>query len=163
MRRGAAGLSNDPFTNGPNQSRLFRQRNERGWRDHPLFGMPPPYQGLQAADLAAGDVDDGLIVQFELAGQQRVAQILLESTSRLHLDVHFRFEEAQGAAPVALGAIEGQIRVPDQLFRQQAIGWGQGYAHARADDDLMAIDLVRFAQCCDDALSKRRRPPLCGR
>jgi hypothetical protein len=54
-------------------------------------------------------------VQFELAGQQRVAQILLERTSRLHLDVHFRFEEAQGAAPVALGAIEGQIRVP--------IGW----------------------------------------
>src|SRR4029077_7639034 len=83
--------------------------------------MLPPNQGLKPADLAAGDIDDRLIVEFELAGDQGPGMVLPQPAPSLHLFVHFHFKEAVGAASVTLGAIERQISVPDQLLRDQAV------------------------------------------
>ena len=124
-------------------------------RDQALLGMAPADQRLEAADLVAREIDDRLVVQLELAGRQRLAQVVLHGAARLHLRVHLRLEEAEGAAPVALGAIERQIGVADQLVGAQPVGRADGDADAGADHHLVAVDLVGLAHRLDDALRQR--------
>lgn len=116
--------------------------------------MPPAHQRLEAADVVPGDVDDGLIVELELARRKRPAQVVLQGARGLHLHVHRLLEEAHGAAPVALGAIEGKIRVPDEIVGRDAVGGAHGDADRGADDDLVTVDVVGFAQQRDDAVGE---------
>ena len=69
-----------------------------GWRQR--MSASKPLISLLA------EIDDGLVVELELAGRQRLAQVVLHGAPHLHLRVHLRLEEAVGAAPVALGAVE---------------------------------------------------------
>ena len=110
-----AGLPDHPFADRHDEADLLGERDERAGRHHAVLGMVPADQRLEAADLVAREIDDGLVVQLELAGRQRLAQVVLQRAARLHLRVHLRLEEAVGAAAVALGAVERQIGVPDQL------------------------------------------------
>ena len=77
----------------------------------PFSGWRQRIEGLEAADVVAREIDDRLVVQLELAGRQRLAQVALQRAPHLHLRVHLRLEEAVGAAPVALGAIEREVGV----------------------------------------------------
>ena len=45
----------------------------------PLLGMVPADQRLEAADLVAREIDHRLVVQLELAGRQRLAQVVLHA------------------------------------------------------------------------------------
>ena len=73
--------------------------------------MVPAYQGFEAADFLARQIDDRLVVQFEFARRQGFAQILFQDAAGLHLQVHHGFEKAQCAAAVALGAVECEVGV----------------------------------------------------
>ena len=116
-----------------------------------LLGMAPADEGLDAADLVGPEIDDGLVVQLELAGRKRLAQVVLHGAPHLHLRVHLRPEEAVGAAPVALGAVERQVGVADQLVGARAVRRADGDADAGADDDLRAVEIVGRAHGLDDA------------
>ena len=83
-------------------------------RDQPLLRMIPAYQGLESADLVARQIDHRLIVEFELAGRQRLAQILLHDAAGLHLQVHRRLEEAEGAAAIAFRPVQRKVRIAQQ-------------------------------------------------
>ena len=113
-------------------------------------------QRLHAADLVALEIDDGLVVELELAGRQGVAQVVLHEVARLHLRIHLRPEEAIGAAPVGLGAVERQVGVPDQLVGGEAVRGPHGDADAGADHHLLPIDGVGRAHRLDDAQRQRR-------
>ena len=108
--------------------------------------MVPADQGLEAADLVALEIDDRLVVELELAGRQRLAQVVLQGAPRLHLRVHLRLEEAEGAAAVALGAVERQVGVAHQLVGLVAVRRADGDADAGADHHLLAVDLVGRAR-----------------
>ena len=129
----------------------------------PFSGWLPADQRLDAADLVALEIDDRLVVQLELAGDQRLAQVVLHGAPRLHLRVHLGLEEAVGAAPVALGAIERQVGVPHQLVGRHAVGRADGDADAGADHHLVAVDVVGLAHRLDDAMRQRRWHRRAGR
>ena len=119
--------------------------------------MVPTDEGLDAADLVVGEVDDGLVMQLELAGRERFAQVLLHGAAHLHLRIHFGSEEAIGAAPVALGTVERQIGVADQLVGARAVGRAHGDADAGADHDLRAVEIEGRAHALDDAQRQHGR------
>ena len=116
--------------------------------------MVPADQGFESADLVTGEIDDGLVVEFEFAGGQCLPQVLFQGAPGLHLHIHFRLKEAESAASIALGPVESQVTVPDQLVWDQAVRRCHGDADARPDDHLMAVDLVGLADRRDDPLSK---------
>jgi len=62
----------------------------------------PAQQRLAATDLLGSEIDERLVVQLELAVDDRLAQIELERSPRLDALVHLGREEAEGAAPVGL-------------------------------------------------------------
>src|SRR6185503_20622453 len=116
--------------------------------------MLPANESFEPADLVIGEIDDRLVVKFEFAGGQCLPQVLFQYAPSLHLHIHLRLKEAESAPPVALGPIESQVTVPDQLVWDQAVRGRHGEADARTDDHLMAVDLVGLANRRDDPLSK---------
>ena len=62
-----AGLPQHPFADRHDEPRLLRERDELAGRNDAPLRMIPAQQGLEAACLVALDVDDWLVVEFELA------------------------------------------------------------------------------------------------
>ena len=112
--------------------------------------MVPADQRLEAADLAARDLDDRLVIQLEFVGDERLAQVELQAPALLHLRVHFRLEEVVGAAAFRLGAIERHVGVAQELVGLVAVGRRHGDADAGADDHLMAVDFERLGERLDE-------------
>ena len=108
--------------------------------------MIPAYQGFEAADFLARQIDDRLVVQLELTGRQRLAQVLLHDAAGLHLQVHRGFEEAERAASVAFGAVEREVGVAQQLVGARTVAGADRNADADADDGLLTIDVIGLAQ-----------------
>ena len=155
LRGGGAGLPDHPLAHRDDEADLFGQRNEVGRRDHPLARMIPAYQGLEAADFLARQVDHRLVVQLEFACRQRLAQVLLHDAAGLHLQVHHGFEEAERAAAVALGAVEREVGVAQQFVGVRSVAGADRNADADADHGLLAVDVIGLAQRVDDALCQR--------
>ena len=147
-----------PLAQRDDKADLFGQRDEVGGRDHAPGRMIPAYQGFEAADFLARQVDDRLVVQLELAGRQRLAQVLLHDAAGLHLQVHRGFEETERAAAVALGAVEREVGVAQQFVGVRSVAGTDRNADADADHGLLAVDVIGLAQRVDDALRQRRRP-----
>ena len=105
--------------------------------------MLPADQGFAAANFVVLEIDERLVIDRELALEQRVSQVLLETAAGLHALVHLRLEEAVGAAPFALGAVEREIRVLHEAIGIAAVGWCQGYADARVDGGLVPAQVER--------------------
>ncbi len=76
--------------------------------------MIPANQGLESADLVAREIHHRLVIEFELAGGQRLAQVLLQDAPGLHLQVHRGFEKAERAAAIAFGPVQRKVRVAQQ-------------------------------------------------
>ena len=155
LRGGGACLPDDPLADRHDEADLLGQRDEVGRRDHSPGRMIPADEGLEAADFVARQIDDRLVVQLELAGRQRLAQVLLHDAAGLHLQVHLGFEEAERAASVALGAVEREVGVAQQLVGARTVAGADRDADADADDGLLAIDVIGLAQLLDDALRQR--------
>src|SRR4029453_15556047 len=107
--------------------------------DHAPLGMMPANEGLKAADLAAREIHDRLVVELELPGEQCFAQIAFQGAPFLHLRVHLRLEEAKRAAPVAFGPIQGKVGIAYDLLGAHPIAWSNGDADAGSDDHLMSV------------------------
>src|SRR5450432_1922641 len=98
---GGAGLPDHPLSHRDDKADLFRQRNERGWRDYSPLRVIPADQGLESADFVAREIHHRLIVELELAGGQRLAQVLFHDATALHLQIHRGLEKVERAASIA--------------------------------------------------------------
>src|SRR5207247_7741111 len=103
----------------------------------PAQGTAPPRQRLKAGDLSSLDVDEGLIVNFELAARESGAQFELERAAGLRPQIHARLEEFVVSAAVLLRPIEREIRVLQELVRSLPITGQHCDSDAGADSDLM--------------------------
>ena len=99
-----AGLPQHPFAERHDQPGFFRDRDEFGGRDHAADGMVPADQRLAAADFVRLQIQQRLVMQYELAVADRLAQVHLDRAARVDAGIHLAFEEPVGAAPVGLGA-----------------------------------------------------------
>src|SRR5260370_15799729 len=100
-RRGEAGLPYHPFPQRHDKADLFGQRNERARRDHSSQWMVPADQRLKSADLVAREIHHRLVIELELLGRQRLAQILLDDAAGLHLQNPHPLKRNEATAAVA--------------------------------------------------------------
>src|SRR5271166_766532 len=112
----AACLAQNPFADRVDQASLLRQGDEVAWCDHSSFWVSPTHERLGGCDFSGLDVDNGMIVNFELLVRQRVAQIDLEGLARARLGAHSLFEKTERVAPLRLGLVEGQVGTLHQLI-----------------------------------------------
>src|SRR5437588_19145 len=68
MRGGGAGVPQHPFAKGFDETDLFCDGYECARQKQASFGVQPAYESLNATDFVAQQIDDGLVVELELAG-----------------------------------------------------------------------------------------------
>ena len=119
--------------------------------------MVPAQQRLEAGDVIALQVHHRLVIEFEFSGRKALAQILLHDAAGLHLFVHRGLEEAERAAAVALGAVQCEVGIAQQLVGDKAVARADGDADAGADNGLLAVDVIGLADPGDDLLRQRGR------
>ena len=86
--------------------------DEPGGRDIAMLGMGPAQQALEAGDFARADIHLRLVMGVELAGLDRLAQILGQRRARLHVLVEPGLEEMHLSPACPLGPIERQVGAP---------------------------------------------------
>jgi hypothetical protein len=119
--------------------------------------MVPAKQRLEAGNDAGRKGDERLIIDFEFAGCERVAQIEFQRAAGSKAGVHIGLEKAKDAPAVFLGLIERHVGVPQKLIGGLAIGWRKPDAGAGSDHDLLTLDSVRLAQARHDAFGQGAR------
>jgi len=88
-------------------------------------------------------------MRFELAQRERFAELQFEDASVVSRRNHLGFEKHEITAALALGAIEREIRAPQQRLRIRSIDRGQRYSDARPDVRLMALEVIGRDQRLD--------------
>ena len=101
-------------------------------------------------------VDQRLIIQFELLRGQCVAQVELERAALLHRLLHLHGEEAMAAAAAVLGGVQRHVGLLQEFVGVDAVVRRHGDADRGADVDAVAVDLERLLQRAGQAL----RQPL---
>ena len=97
-----AGLAQGQLADLGDQAGLLGKPQELGRLDHAALGVVPSQQGLEADDLAAAQVDLGLVQQPELTLLDRAVQIGLGARARPHAAAHAVVEDLVGDCPGAL-------------------------------------------------------------
>lgn len=93
--------------------------------------MLPPQQGFHTAHGARGQVNLRLVVQVELLPFQGTAQSVFELQGAYRLGLHLGGEEAEGIAPIQLGAVHGHVGRPGQHVEVVSVLRKQRNAHGR--------------------------------
>src|SRR5205085_1370127 len=113
-------------------------------------------QGFESADSVGREIDKRLVVKLELGGSQSLAEIELETATRLHVRIHFRLEKMIVSPTVTFGAIQSHVGVSQELIWIVAIRWSDGDSDAGADHHLMPQNVEGIGDRVDDAARKLR-------
>ncbi len=124
--------------------------------------MEPAHQRLEADHRLAVDRELRLVVHVERALGQGAGQLHLDLAAAAHLDFHVRLEQPEGAAPVALGAVDRNVGKADQLVGGEAMVGRDGGADRGADDQRVAGDHGRPADALQDRGAERRDLAVIG-
>ena len=141
-----AGLPQHPGAERPDQPAGLGQGDELGRWDQPPGRVVPAAQGLGAGDLTRGEVEGRLVVEEQLPGLQRAAQVGLELDPGDQLGVHPRVVALEPALAGGLGPVHGQVGVAQQLVGPVDVAVHPGDAHAAPDVQLAVVDEEWLAQ-----------------
>ena len=123
----------------------------------PRVGMVPADQRLERADPVGLEIEQRLVIELELAVGDRAPQIRFEPVARLRAGVHLGFEEAVGAAALALRLVEREVGMLEQGVGVGAVARRHRDADAGADRELVAADLERLGERGDQPAGDRAR------
>ena len=144
-----------PLSDRHDQAGFFRKRDEFGGHDQAPLGMMPAQQRLKAADLAALEIDDRLVVEFELAIGKRAAHIPFEIAAGMHEFVQFGLEETERTAPAILGGVQREVRFLQDLIGIGSVARCDGNADAGSDGDPVIAEIERLAKRGLDPFGER--------
>ena len=85
-------------------------------------------------------------MQVELLSFQGAAQCVFELQGAHRLGLHLGGEEAEGIAPIQLGAVHGHVGRLGQRVEVVSVLRKQRNAHRRGHRELVVVDLVRLAR-----------------
>ena len=114
----------DPVADRLDQPAVLGGGDELAGRDHPALRVVPAQQRLDGDGGAAGDLEDRLVVQLELAAGQRPAQAGGERQLAGGAGV-LAGGEADRSAAVALGLVERGVGALEQVRHVVAVGGEQ--------------------------------------
>src|SRR5262245_24501628 len=106
--------------------------------------MMPTQESFEGGDLVGSKIDERLVVNLEFIVEQGISQVQLELSSLLHARVHFRLKEPVGPTTIRLRAVQGHVRVLQQLIGFEAVNRSDRDSNADVDDDLVAVQLIGF-------------------
>ena len=125
---------------------LFGHRDELRRRHPAQFRMQPAHQRLGADQLAAVQVELGLVPGVQLAGRHRTAQRRQQQQPLQRGLVLQRIVAAQRVAALALGAAQGALGMAQQRVGAVAVLRKMPEADRDGDGHLMALQLDRLGQ-----------------
>ncbi len=134
-----AGLFQNPLTDRHDQAGLLGDRNEVGGRDEAAIGMVPAKQRLGADQGPGFSVGFRLVMEFELIGVQRLANLVLHIKAVQRLRAHGLGEELEIIAAGKLGAVHRRVGIHQQLFCGRAVLRVHRDADARCHDELVSF------------------------
>ena len=144
-----AGLPQRPFPQRNDESCFFGDSDELQRGRYAAHGTFPAQKRFETRDLVVREVDDRLIVQFEFALGQGLAEIDLKRPAGLGLRIHGRLEETMRAAALVLRLVESEIGVLQKAVRLGPVAGSHRDADAHADDHGLAVELDRPADRID--------------
>src|ERR1700724_1829509 len=97
-------------------------------------------QRLEAGNDAGLKGDERLIINFEFARRERVAQIEFQRAAGSKAGVHAGLEKAKDAPAIFLGLVERHVGVRQKLIGGLAIGWRKRDGDAGSDYALLTVD-----------------------
>jgi hypothetical protein len=106
--------------------------------------MVPAHQRLDADDMVVRRAHHWLVVDLELVLLQRVVEVFLEQAAVGSGLEQVRAEEAEPAAPAALGSIERKVGVAHEAVAVITVERRNRDADRRADEAAAAINRVRL-------------------
>ena len=101
--------------------------------DQAQEGMLPAQQGLDGDQGAAGDGDDGLVVEPELAQLQGAPQLVFDLEAAPRGLSHLRTVEGEPRPPGLLGPLEGHFRLAQQAAGDRIVLGIEGDAEASGE------------------------------
>src|SRR5215470_816054 len=104
--------------------------------------MAPANQHFGATTLLGLHIENGLIVELELAAGDRPAQVIFELLALARLSLHRRFKQSISVAAASLGLVQREVSVLDQHVGVDAISRGVSDADAGADRNPAAVKIV---------------------
>ena len=152
-----ARLAHDPFAHRHDQAVFLHDGNEAVRQHQAMAGTAPAQQHFHAMQAARGDIDDGLVKQFELLQRQRRAQAAFQVEVQGRRLVHRLREELVIIAAIALGVVHGRIGMAHQGVDIAAIVRIQADADRRRDVQHVAVERKGGRQRLDDLLGHARR------
>ena len=125
---------------------LLGHAQEFAGQQHAALRMVPTHQRLVADDPGVGKPHQRLEVRFELAGRQRGAQFVLQ-TEHIHRVALQRFvEHHETMAAGALGAVQRDIGITQQLVGRVVALIADRDADAGRGTQLVVVDQQRLPQ-----------------
>jgi hypothetical protein len=141
-----AGLVQHPASEHVDQADLLGQRDEVVGRDHATARMAPAQQRFERHDALIGQHDQGLVVQLECTGLDRLPQVGFEFAPTACTPIEFGAEVAVRSTAERLGLVERQVGALQQIVRVRAVDAAERDADAGADRDRLARHVERL---CD--------------
>ena len=132
----AGGIQHPPADRN-DKTGILRQRNEPFGRHEAELFVRPAQQRLGADDLLRANVDDRLVVEFELVTVESVQQMTFKPHPLHRPQVQFPGKELKSIATVFLGPIHRRVGVLHQDMRLVAIVREYRDANARGYESLM--------------------------
>ena len=151
------GAAQHPFADGHDEAHLLGQGDELRRRDRAALRVAPAQQGLEAVEPAVLQIEDRLVDEGQLLLCQGRAQVGLQQRPLVDLGLHRILEDAVGAAPGFLGAVEGEVGLAEQLVRRDPVVLRRGDADAHAHHHDPSGQAVGRADHLDDALGQELR------
>ena len=118
----------------------FRDRDEGRGSEQAARLVVPPDQRLEPNNASRGELDLRLVIELKLALLDRDSELVGDAHPLMHLKVEVVAMETVAVAALVLGAVEGKIGLHHHRLRTGEVGRIEGYADARGDADLVALD-----------------------
>ena len=141
----AARLLHHPGAERLDQPELLGDRHERRRRDR-LAVARPADQRLEPDAHPGRQRHDRLVVDLEVVGGDRAAQVVLEAEAVANAGVHVRVEHFVARLAARLGVIHRGVGVAHHLVRVRVVGRTERDADAGRGEHFAAADRERRAQ-----------------
>lgn len=139
------GLFEEPAAELGGAVAVLGDAEELGRGEQDALGGAPAGLGCDGGDRAAGEMDDGLVEQGELAVAQGGAQPGRQLGAAYDIGLHLRGVQLDAVLAARLGAVHGEVGVAHEVAGADA-GLGEGDPDGRGHPDVTGADPVRLGQ-----------------
>ena len=150
------GHSQHPLADRDDHPRLLGDGDKVQRGDQAADRVVPAQQRLKPGDLARGQIDQRLVVEFELISGDGVPEIQLQHPAYLYARIHLRLEEPDRAAALGLCQVQRDVGVLQQLHGRIAVAGRHGDPDTDSNRDLMPVDVERVTKCRDDTVREQQ-------